>query len=284
MTMIKGRLKRDSSYPRYIYVKRIGYRKLINGDRFTEKYGFTTIIPEELSVEEQMNYFHNANIVLCPHGANSTNCLYMHEGSAFVEIFSERWCLNVNADVCRRNHICHIRATGPAAGVSPDGMRDDYTIPEDTMLAALKTAYECIGDPKASTASLQHIETISGTRLSLEQASKVLIYGAWRIGTDAYDLLKELCAEKIMGFAVTSMAHNLREKESLPVKALSDWQAYLAEKGVAAKDTAVILALNPAYYREVSEALRDAGFEKIITEEELEWYSLYKKKPWTVKQ
>jgi len=75
------------SYPKRIYVKRIGRRKLILPEAFLEKYQFKTIVPENLSVAEQIRCFEQADIVLSPHGANSTNCLYMHPGSVLIETF-----------------------------------------------------------------------------------------------------------------------------------------------------------------------------------------------------
>ena len=274
---IKSRLKRDPSYPRYIYVKRIGSRKLKNGDEFAEKYGFTTIIPEKLSVEEQMNHFYNADIVLCPHGANSTNCLYMHEHSVFMEVFSERWYMNLNAGVCRENHVYHLKVIGPAEGIAQDGMLDDYTAPEDKMEAALKAAYECIRDPKAALGVLSQAQGISATEAALKQASTILIYGAWELGRTAYERLKGQFEEKACGFAVTNMDNNPQVKEGLPVKTLSDWQRELSEKRLLPEDVTVVMALHRKFYAEVRAALQKAGFEKILPAEALEWYSLYRK-------
>ena len=129
---IRSRLKKDTSYPSKIYVKRIGSRKLINGDDIADRFGFTAIVPEELSVREQLEYFFNADIVLCPHGANSTNCIYMHEGSVFIEVFSERWYKDINSDICLKNRIYHLKAVGSTANPEQHDMAADYMIPEDT--------------------------------------------------------------------------------------------------------------------------------------------------------
>ncbi|MBQ6395085.1 MAG: glycosyltransferase family 61 protein, partial [Atopobiaceae bacterium] len=75
--------------------KRIGTRKRLGVDDVVEEFGFTTMIPEELSVVEQIRHFMCADIVLYPHGANSTNSLYMHPGSVFIEAFSKRWALPI---------------------------------------------------------------------------------------------------------------------------------------------------------------------------------------------
>ena len=81
----------DREYHSRVFVRRIGRRKLLGAEELLRKYGFTPIVPEELSVREQMLYFHHADIVLCPHGANSTNSLYMRPGSVFIETFGKNW-------------------------------------------------------------------------------------------------------------------------------------------------------------------------------------------------
>ncbi|MBQ1399955.1 MAG: glycosyltransferase family 61 protein, partial [Lachnospiraceae bacterium] len=52
-----------------------------------DEYGFTTIIPEELSVEEQIRYFREADVILYAHGANAANSIYMRPGAVVVEVF-----------------------------------------------------------------------------------------------------------------------------------------------------------------------------------------------------
>ena len=74
-------------YPEMVYVQRIGTRKLIIDPDILASYGFHTIIPDQLPVAEQIRYFRHAKIVLSPHGANSTNSLYMEPGSVMIETF-----------------------------------------------------------------------------------------------------------------------------------------------------------------------------------------------------
>lgn len=72
-------------YPKRIYIKRCNSRKLLNVDNILVKYGFTTIVPEELSLEEEIKIFYNADIVLCPHGAALTNVLFMKDRATLIE-------------------------------------------------------------------------------------------------------------------------------------------------------------------------------------------------------
>ena len=136
------------SYPKRIFVRRIGIRKLLIPERFLEKYGFVTIIPEELSVSDQIRFFRNADIVLCPHGANSTNSLYMRPGSVFIETFPGGY-----------NNPCCLE-TLTAAGVyylpvteivtDTESVRDafdkDYTLPESLLKSVMKNALILAGD------------------------------------------------------------------------------------------------------------------------------------------
>ena len=86
-------------YPRRLFIKRIGSRRLLDVEGILERYGFQTIIPEELSVEEQIRHFHAAQVVLSPHGANSTNSIFMRPNTAFIETFGSGlvapWCHDV---------------------------------------------------------------------------------------------------------------------------------------------------------------------------------------------
>ena len=79
------------SYPKRLFVKRIGTRRLLGAEALLEKHGFTTVVPENLTVREQIRYYHAADVVLTPHGANSTNSIYMQPGSVFIEAFSRSW-------------------------------------------------------------------------------------------------------------------------------------------------------------------------------------------------
>lgn len=84
-------IKGLKDYPTRLYVKRIGRRKLLEGEEILKRYGFETIIPEELTLIEQIKHFYAADIVISPHGANSTNCLYMRKGTYFIETFGRKY-------------------------------------------------------------------------------------------------------------------------------------------------------------------------------------------------
>lgn len=275
--LIRGRLKRDPSYPRFIYIKRVGSRKLINGDEIAEKFGFVTVIPENLSVKEQMEYFYNADIVMTPHGANSTNCLYMHENSVFIEIFSDRWQMDLNSGVCRENHIFHMKAKGKAEGVAKLGMHDDYSIAPNRVYPVLKRAFDLVQDPPPwPEDALLDIERID-LKAVYQQSDGILIYGAKILGEQACNMAGSIFSEKLLGFAVTSMENNPQEKNGYPVHSIDEWVSILADKKISPAGIGVIMALNPLYYDEILERLENDGFKNIFTREELEWYCGHEK-------
>ena len=75
-----------------IFVKRVGTRRVSeNVEILLKEKGFITIVPEELSVEEQIACFSQADIVVCPHGAGSTNSIFMKNDAAFIELFGKAY-------------------------------------------------------------------------------------------------------------------------------------------------------------------------------------------------
>lgn len=84
----------DDKMPKKIYVSRIGSRRIINEKQlvnYLSTLGFVLVIPENVSIYEQIKLFYNADIIVCPHGANSTNILYSKRGSTFIECFGHHW-------------------------------------------------------------------------------------------------------------------------------------------------------------------------------------------------
>lgn len=97
-----------SKYPKRIFVKRIGIRKIKNEpeiEDYLNRYDFKTIIPEDYSVEEQIKYFYAADIILCAHGANSTNALYMRPNTHFIECFGAKYVNPCMLDIIKVNKL-----------------------------------------------------------------------------------------------------------------------------------------------------------------------------------
>lgn len=142
---VRRQLTRDNRYPKKVYVKRIGVRKLLNGDGLARQNGYYIMTPEEHSLQEQMQYFFNADIVVCPHGANSSNFLYMRPGTVFAEIFSDRWHMDVNSEVCEACGVHYLQMTGHAVDADSFAMHTDYTVDEDAYQKLIDEAERLFG-------------------------------------------------------------------------------------------------------------------------------------------
>ena len=143
---VKNQLVRREDAPKKLYVKRVGMRKLIRGDEIAEKLGFEIFVPEEHSVKEQMEAFYNADIVLTPHGANSTNCIYMREGSVFAEVFSSAWENIINRRMCETLGVHYLSETGEPVPQFRNqyGVVADYTVSEEKLNSLVKNAEELL--------------------------------------------------------------------------------------------------------------------------------------------
>lgn len=81
----------QTSYPERIYISRSGarYRRLFNEAEvlaLLQTYGFVSVAPEELSLDEQINLFRNAKAIVAPHGSGFTNILFCQPGTVVVEL------------------------------------------------------------------------------------------------------------------------------------------------------------------------------------------------------
>ncbi len=125
-----------------VYFKRIGRRKALGIDSVLEEYGFETIIPEELSIEDQIALFSQADIVVCPHGAGSTNSIFLKEGAAFIELFGKSYIAPCCTDTIKKQRIRY-RMLVETNGLdsSKDRMHyskaNDYYISEDILRVTL---------------------------------------------------------------------------------------------------------------------------------------------------
>ena len=139
---IKKKLPVDPSLPKMIYVKRIGKRKLLGADDMIAGYGFSPMIPEEYSVKEQMTLFYNADIVLCVHGANSTNCLYMRKGAVFIEAFSSYWLNPCILYTIVAAGVSYLPVSSmEAVWENRDGISRDFEIPEPLLCMSIQNAF-----------------------------------------------------------------------------------------------------------------------------------------------
>jgi hypothetical protein len=79
-----------------IYVSRLDNprRKILNEELLIKKLteiGFSIILLEQLSLDEQIQVFSQAKIVVAPHGAGLTNIVYCSPGTSVYELFSAHY-------------------------------------------------------------------------------------------------------------------------------------------------------------------------------------------------
>lgn len=133
-------------YPKKIFVRRVKpyTRTVINEKDVLEilkKYGYETIIPDVYPVSEQIKYFYAADIVVTPHGANSTNALYMKENSRFIECFGFYYITPCMLNIIKENKMFYNMIVDPGNDegnqVVVFGRNEDYkinlTLLEDTI-------------------------------------------------------------------------------------------------------------------------------------------------------
>ena len=150
---IEPRLTYDpehKKYPARLFVKRIGSRKLLNADEFISRYSLETMVPDEMPLLEQMNYFYNADLILSPHGANSANALFMKKGSVLVETFGRTWVKYSYIDVLREKQVHYLPVIqGPIMEELVKGKFLDYSIDEPNLCEAMDIALKLIGEENA---------------------------------------------------------------------------------------------------------------------------------------
>lgn len=136
----------DESLPKRIYVTRISRRRIINEQQIINilaQHGFEIIVPENLSIFQQMKLFHNADIIVTPHGANSTNILYSKPYTSFVECFGHMWvnpCMLYTIDILKIDYhmLCE-----RLADYQPNANKySDYILNTLLLYTTLRTIFE----------------------------------------------------------------------------------------------------------------------------------------------
>lgn len=81
----------------YITRSKATKRRVINEDEITpvlKRFGFATVVAEELSFAEQVRIFSRARYLVSNHGAGLTNMLFMRDGGSVLELRHESDCIN----------------------------------------------------------------------------------------------------------------------------------------------------------------------------------------------
>ncbi|GAC1385091.1 MAG: hypothetical protein NVSMB48_21540 [Marmoricola sp.] len=106
-----------------------------------ERRGFVMLDPGALSVQEQINTFHGAEIVVAPHGAGLTNLTFCRPGTRVLELFAPNYVHLGLWTICESVGGIDYRyliGDGPSrAGRPMVGVLEDVSIPTRRVLATI---------------------------------------------------------------------------------------------------------------------------------------------------
>ncbi len=93
--LISASKQGNSRFPKRIYVSRQDSprRPITNEDELSEKLkanGIESVTPGSFSLEEQVQMFAGAELIVGIHGAGMTNTMFCKPGTPFIEIFTDR--------------------------------------------------------------------------------------------------------------------------------------------------------------------------------------------------
>jgi capsular polysaccharide biosynthesis protein len=55
------------------------------------QFGFVSILPESMSLVEQIAYFEGAEVIVAAHGSGLTNTIFCHPGTKVIELVSPHY-------------------------------------------------------------------------------------------------------------------------------------------------------------------------------------------------
>ena len=95
-----SKAKPDVNGPKRVLIRREKglFRPLVNGDKISrileKRFGFTSVFAGQLTLQEAIHKFSNAEIIIGEYGAGLANCIFMKDESTVIEI---RGKLEINA-------------------------------------------------------------------------------------------------------------------------------------------------------------------------------------------
>lgn len=98
--------------------KALQERRVTNEDKIMEllsSFGFKSYVLEDMTFQEQVELFSNAETIISPHGAGLTNMLFAPKGTNIVEMFNPEYqirCYCILANSLEHNYF-YIKGEGP---------------------------------------------------------------------------------------------------------------------------------------------------------------------------
>ncbi|WP_377476924.1 MAG: tetratricopeptide repeat protein [Microcoleus anatoxicus] len=141
------------NYPKRIYISRskARYRRVLNEADVVEvlaEFGFVSILPESMSLEEQIAYFYHAEVIVAAHGSGLTNTLFCQGGTKVIELMSPHYISHYYWGTSQYLQLEHYFLTGEAFECYPiRQLMYQNSLTEDILvnLSSLKRMVEVVG-------------------------------------------------------------------------------------------------------------------------------------------
>ncbi len=107
--------------------------------------GFVTFDPGAVSLQEQIDHFAAARVIVAPHGAGLTNINFCRPGVRVLELFAPTylnpgfWAITSNIKDSHYRYLVAERPTPPTAPHDMTGIQHDIQLEPRTVLAALES-------------------------------------------------------------------------------------------------------------------------------------------------
>lgn len=142
--------KNSADAPSRLYLTRgdqPNTRRLVNEQELwplLEKQGFVRVDPGTLTVQEQIDWFAAAEVIVAPHGAALANLAFCSPGVRVLELFAPNyvnvcyWNITENIDGARYRYLVGGDPDSRPVGSPMNGVLTDIEIERDTFAAALE--------------------------------------------------------------------------------------------------------------------------------------------------
>ncbi len=142
-----------SNYPKRIYISRskARYRRVLNEEDVVEalaQSGFVSIMPESMSLTEQVAHFYHAEVIVAVHGSGLTNTIFCKSGTQVIELVSPHYIGHYYWGISQYLKLEHYFLAGEAFECYPiRQLMYQNSLTEDILvnLSSLKRMLEVVG-------------------------------------------------------------------------------------------------------------------------------------------
>ncbi|PSB39646.1 hypothetical protein C7B69_02080, partial [filamentous cyanobacterium Phorm 46] len=141
------------SYPKRIYISRskARYRRVLNEEDVVEvlaQSGFVSILPESMSLAEQIAHFYHAEVIVAAHGSGLTNTIFCQSGTKVIELVSPHYISHYYWGISQYLKLEHYYLAGEGFECYPiRQLMYQNSLTEDILvnLSSLKRMLEVVG-------------------------------------------------------------------------------------------------------------------------------------------